>query len=211
MKIPTNDEFFAGGDMVKQNREKERTVARDTVLMVALACLAIGFVGGTVFGVYKSGEIGPLPAGTANSAQKREMERALLAETEKNPNNATSWIQLGNVYFDSGRPKEAIAAYEKAIVLKPDDADTITDLGVMYRRSGEPEKAVECFDRAVAVNPKHEIARFNKGIVLLHDLNEKQRALQVWEKLLEINPVAMAPNGQTLEELIRHFRDHDHQ
>jgi len=195
--------------MGKKSVDKDQYVKRDTMLLVAVVCVVVGFVGGTVFGIYKSSSIAPLPAQEKQTAADQEMEEATVAETIRNPENVAAWIQLGNLDFDSGRNQEAIAAYEKAIALKPKDANVITDLGVMYRRSDQPEKAVKAFERAIQADPKHEIARFNKGIVLLHDLNDKNGALRVWEELLEINPIAMAPNGQTLEELIRHFKDHE--
>jgi tetratricopeptide (TPR) repeat protein len=76
----------------------------------------------------------------------------------------------------------------------------------MYRRAGKPEEAIKAFDRAIAIDPKHEVSRFNKGIVLLHDLNDRGGAIEAWEKLLEINPAATAPNGQPLRELVNRFK-----
>jgi tetratricopeptide (TPR) repeat protein len=79
----------------------------------------------------------------------------------------------------------------------------------MYRRANRPEDAVREFERAIAIDPKLENAYFNKGIVLLHDLDDRKGAIRAWEALLEINPVAMAPNGQSVDELIVHYRQHE--
>ena len=76
----------------------------------------------------------------------------------------------------------------------------------MYRRSGNPKKAVEMFEKVIALDPQQENARFNKGIVLLHDLKDEEGAVAAWEGLLEINPVAMAPNGQSVDELIQQYK-----
>ena len=81
--------------------------------------------------------------------------------------------------------------------------NVLTDLGVMYRRNGQPEKALEAFNRAMTVDPSHEQSRFNKGIVLRYDMNDREAAIEAWEKLLEINPDAMAPNGQPVSEAIK--------
>jgi tetratricopeptide (TPR) repeat protein len=78
----------------------------------------------------------------------------------------------------------------------------------MYRKRGKPEKAIDAFDKAIGVDPKHEASRFNKGIVLLHDLNRTNDAVEAWEELLKINPLAMAPNGQSIDELLVHIRSH---
>jgi len=79
-----------------------------------------------------------------------------------------------------------------------------------YRRSGQPRKAIEKFDKAVAVDPKHETARFNKGIVLMHDLGDRDGAIRTWEDLLEINPLAMAGNNQSVDQMVKHYKEgHD--
>jgi hypothetical protein len=43
----------------------------------------------------------------------------------------------------------------------------------------------------------------------MHDLDDRKGAIRAWEALLEINPVAMAPNGQSVDELIVHYRQHE--
>ena len=137
---------------------------------------------------------------------KDGMLAALKDEVERNPDNAGAWVQLGHMYFDRDENKKAIDAYEKSLELSPDNTNVLTDLGIMYRRSGNPKKAVELFDRVTQLDPKQENARFNKGIVLLHDLKDEEGAIEAWEGLLEINPVAMAPNGQSVDELIQQYK-----
>jgi cytochrome c-type biogenesis protein CcmH/NrfG len=133
----------------------------------------------------------------------------LEALTEKNPQDGEAWTRLGHAYFDDDRPDKAITAYHRSLEIRPDNADVWTDLGVMYRRNRQPEEAIKAFERALQINPEHEIAWFNKGVVLIHDLKQMDAGLQAWKALLEINPMAMAPNGQTVEELVRHFQEHE--
>jgi len=128
------------------------------------------------------------------------------AKTNANPEDAAAWVELGNVYFDSSRPEDAIRAYRKALNLNPDNANAWTDLGVMYRRSGKPREAIKAFDRAAAVDPRHEVSRMNKGIVLLHDLQDIDGAIAAWEELLAINPIAMAPTGRSVDEMIQQLK-----
>ena len=120
-----------------------------------------------------------------------------------NPTNADAWKQLGNVYFDTGNSAKAIRAYEKSLELSPGNPNVLTDLGVMYRRNGQPGKALEAFNEAIAIAPSHEQSRFNKGIVLLNDMNDREGAIKAWEDLLKVNPSATAPNGQPLSEAIK--------
>jgi tetratricopeptide (TPR) repeat protein len=135
-------------------------------------------------------------------AQKiTELEKAAL----RNPGDATTWTNLGNLYFDSGMAKEAISAYERSLQLAPDNPDVITDLGTMYRDTGNFAKAVECFRKASALNPGHENALFNQGVVFYYDLGQRVEAERAWRRLLEINPGARAPDGQPVSEMIKHL------
>ena len=76
----------------------------------------------------------------------------------------------------------------------------------MYRRKGQPEEAIKAFDEAIRVDPKHEVSRFNKGIVLLHDLDKPEEGIRAWEELLKINPFAEAPGGKTVDELVTIYK-----
>ena len=79
----------------------------------------------------------------------------------------------------------------------------MTDLGIMYRRTGQPRKAVEAFDKAAKINPRHETALYDKGIVLMHDLNDVPGAIKAWEELLKRNPEATSPTGQPVKNLVK--------
>lgn len=185
-------------------------IQSETVIWWVAGALLIGFVAGVAFGIYKSGRtIDPHQGGGAPSAMDAAQRNAideLKARTEANPDDLEALIQLGHHYFDAGMTEDAVAAYERALALAPDNADVWTDLGVMYRRSGRPQKAVEAFDRAMAIDPRHEISRFNKGIVLFHDLKDAQGAAAAWESLLAINPGASSPSGQSVRELVDHIK-----
>jgi cytochrome c-type biogenesis protein CcmH/NrfG len=134
------------------------------------------------------------------------MIAALEKETRQNPINLKAWIELGNYYFDASQHEKAIAAYRRALDIDPGNANVWTDIGVMYRRSGNPQEAVRAFDKAIEVDPKHETSRLNKGIVLLHDLNDPAGAIEAWEGLLEVNPIAMAPTGQSVDEMVQQLK-----
>lgn len=201
--------------MVDNKKAKKGYVRTQTVVMAVFLAFAAGFFSGIVLTIFKSGGTRPqsVDANTAaameESRQRKEQIAQLETLTEQNPQDAEAWTRLGHAYFDENRPEKAIAAYRKSLAIRPGNADVWTDLGVMYRRNRQPEEAIQAFDRALRINPEHEIAWFNKGVVLIHDLKKMDAGLQAWEALLEINPIAKAPNGQTVEELIRHFREHE--
>lgn len=192
-----------------EKKKQQGYIKTEHTLLIVFIALSIGFVGGIVFGVYKSGSILPKgssmpPAANPSSDQVAKIE-ALKKLTRENPDNIESWVELGHIYYDTDQIKEAIDAYETALEIKPDAPNILTDLGVMYRRAGDPEEAVAKFDRAMAADPSHQISRFNKGIVLMHDLNDAKGAVDAWRELIKLNPDAKAPNGQLVKDLIAQF------
>lgn len=190
---------------------RPRTLTRETVALVGALCLIIGFVAGVVFHAYRSGSVterypSQRPATAHPAAQLAgetapDME-ALEAMASARPESAEAWMHLGNAYFDAGRHEDAIQAYEHSLKIDPSDANVWTDLGVMYRRAGRPRDAVASFDRAIEADPTHEASRFNKGIVLLHDLQDTAGAVDAWESLLGINPGATAASGRPVRDII---------
>lgn len=185
-------------------------VKSENVIWFVVAALLTGFISGVAFGIYKSGTIADPHQHEAPAAMDGDRQKtidSLKAQARENPNDVQPWIQLGHQYFDANRPDEAIAAYEKALAIQPDNANVWTDLGVMYRRNDQPQKAIDAFDRAMNIDPAHEISRFNKGIVLFHDLKDEPGALAAWESLLALNPDAKSPGGQTVKELVNHIKE----
>jgi cytochrome c-type biogenesis protein CcmH/NrfG len=185
------------------------TVKKSTMMTVAVMCLGIGFLGGVVYSAFTASPQHTPHGVTQDRPANPDLTEKIAAwaeETKRNPANTSAWIQLGNLYFDTDQIDNAIEAYRRALQLDDNNANVWTDLGVMYRRGGQPEKAVASFDAAMQADPQHEVSRFNKGIVLMHDLNDPQGAIAAWEDLLTVNPFAMAPNGQSMDSLINQFK-----
>lgn len=176
-------------------------VKKQTLYLAVLAALIVGFVGGVAFSVYKTPA-----AGNPQDADQQQQAAAMIAEmekaSEKNPQDGTVWVQLGHAYFDTNQAEKAIAAYTKALALLPGDVNVMTDLGVMYHQNKQHQKAIELFDQVLKINPEHEQARFNKGVVLLTGLNNRQAALAEWKILVKQHPMAAAPSGKMVGDLI---------
>ena len=192
-------------------------VKKETLLAVGCIALLVGFLGGVTFGVYRAGSLHVHPAmpdagpngdpAPVASAPAAGVTDALEKEAALHPETPEVWVRLGNHYFDSAHFDKAIDAYQKALALAPGNADVWTDMGIMHRRKGQPQKAVDAFDRANAADPRHEPSLFNKGVVLMHDLNDMPGAIKVWEDLLAINPKATVPGGtQSIRELVEKLR-----
>jgi cytochrome c-type biogenesis protein CcmH/NrfG len=193
-------------------------VKKETLLIITGIALVAGFLAGIALTVYKtgtnsSGQNSVMSQMQANEKTETDSNKitAEIVELEKmtasSPDDVDAWTRLGNLYFDSNKYDKAILAYNQSLKLKPDNADVLTDLGVMYQRSERPAEAIKNFDKAIEIDPRHEASRFNKGIVLLHDLNDRQGAIKAWEELVKLNPSAKTSGGKLISEMIQQLKN----
>jgi cytochrome c-type biogenesis protein CcmH/NrfG len=188
---------------------KESNMKKEAAILAIAIALFVGFAIGATAGIlYMSNreekEIEntaivqkPLmtPSGAPASAPpaRDSMELASQIQTlkeivKKDPRNLPAWVELGNLYFDSDRPKEAVEAYRQYLAVKPDNPDIRTDMGVMYRRLGQFDRAIGEFRKAAQSDPKHANSRYNIGVVLLHDKQDMKGAIKAWEEYLKVDP-----------------------
>ena len=190
-------------------KENTGTITRQFLYMAILVSVTAGFILGAVYTSFKLAEESSTGQMRAETGAPTEMDARipeLIQFLEQHPEDANAWARLGHLFFDANQFEKAIEAYEKSLALAPENPGVITDMGVMYRRSGQPEKAIQAFDRAVAVSPGFETALFNKGVVLMADLNDLSGALAAWEELVKINPAATTPNGERLADVVARMK-----
>jgi cytochrome c-type biogenesis protein CcmH/NrfG len=207
--------------MPQNSKPLKGYVKTSNMYLSVLMALSVGFLGGVLFSAYRTTTIAPVtdgiqpptgmpaPGPRADVPLTKDQAQTLAAfeqATQKTPDNAQAWTQLGHFYFDTGKNVKAIEAYEKSLALDDNRPDVWTDLGVMYRRVDKPKMAIEAFERALSINNRHEVAMFNKGVVFMHDLNDAKAALESWEKLVQTNPSAKAPNGQLVSTLVSELK-----
>ena len=169
---------------------------KETVILVVVIAFLAGFVSVATVAILKGRKGGdqtarlspmppvvpqesPPPPGPPPAELTVKID-ALNEMVKKDPKKLDAWVELGNLYFDTNQPQEAIKAYTEYLKLKPDNADVRTDLGIMYRNTGEIDKAIEEFRRAAQIDPKHINSRYNLGLVLLHDKRDIKAAILVW-------------------------------
>ncbi|MCP3890868.1 MAG: tetratricopeptide repeat protein [Desulfobulbaceae bacterium] len=191
------------------NEPKHTNQKPKNQLVTYFAIFVFGFLAGIAFTVFKT----DIPTGGSTQAQSKDQAHQhdeettqamanLEAEVTANPENHEAWVRLGHLYFDANHPEQAIGAYTKSLELHEGDANLLTDLGVMYRRVNQPEKAIASFDEAIAKDASHMPSRFNKGIVLMYDLDDPAGAIESWENILKIDPKAKAGNGESIRDFI---------
>jgi len=201
--------------MGQEEKAGSKYVRKETMWVVTFIALVVGFVGGVIIGVYKfdsylsvqtSAPPEQTPQDQGPSPEQADKILELEGQVVLNPENVETWTQLGNLYFDTNQFDKAIGAYKRSLELNPGNANVWTDLGVMYRRAGQPSEAIAALDKAMAIDPRHEVSHFNKGVVLMHDLNDREGAIRAWEELIKLNPSAMTPSGQSVKEMVEKFK-----
>ena len=73
---------------------------------------------------------------------------------QKNPRDARLLEAEARLWRRLEKPREAVAAYERALPLAPRDARLRIALGEMYRDGGDPDRAVRLMREAVALDPE---------------------------------------------------------
>ncbi len=193
---------------------------KQTVILAVVVAFLVGFISGATVAILKKNSGKPIsvarkpqmpsqpvpePSSEGISpAEAASKIQALKDIVKKDPKNLPAWVELGNLYFDSNQPREAIEAYNQYLAVKPDNADVRTDLGIMYRKVGEFDRAIDEFRKAAKIDPKHLNSRYNIGLVLLHDKQDIKGAIQAFEEYVKIDP--NSERGQRLKGQIEKMK-----
>lgn len=79
--------------------------------------------------------------------------------------NAEVYVNRGIAYYRQGRLIEAIADYNRAIVIAPHYAKAYVDRGIAYYTQGKLDNALSDYNRAITLDSNCAEAYVNRGIV----------------------------------------------
>lgn len=96
-------------------------------------------------------------------------------------------LQIASIYSAQRNPM-ALDFYALALQMEPDNLGTYYDLAMFMQDNGNPEKALEIYDTLDARMPGNYQVLFNKGYVNLVYLLNYDKAIEEFDKALEINP-----------------------
>ncbi|MGB5925600.1 MAG: tetratricopeptide repeat protein [Dehalococcoidia bacterium] len=125
-----------------------------------------------------------------NDDQKGLYEETVSActkATNRDPNDAISWLLKAFALFELARYEESVDAWNGAIEINPEDANLWHYKGLALFRLERYEEALDVYNRAMEIDPKDAVLWRNKGLALLR-LERYEEALDVYNRAIEIDP-----------------------
>jgi predicted O-linked N-acetylglucosamine transferase (SPINDLY family) len=127
--------------------------------------------------------------------QRGEAPRDFSVQQDSNPARTTGQIPDAAVaaYVQGcglaaqGHAEQAIAAFERAIVIAPHFAEALTNRGALLMAAKSHEAALKSFDAALAVNPAMMPAWNNRGNAL-SELGRYDEAIASYNRVLALKP-----------------------
>lgn len=115
-------------------------------------------------------------------------EQALNDLAARYPEYSGPSLNLGILHARAGRLEQAEKTLKTAIERNPDNAPAFNQLGIVYRRLGRFEEADAAYGRAIELDPNYANAYLNLGVLCDLYLQQPQRALDAFERYLELAP-----------------------
>jgi len=122
-----------------------------------------------------------------NEKAVTEFEAAKAAAPEKDPNAQLIMARLGDAYAAAGRPDDAIAAYKRAIELKPSFA-YYNNLGGIQGRAGKIDDASASYQKAAELDPAQAAQAWRNFGITMYNANKYKDAVEPLKKATELDP-----------------------
>ena len=122
-----------------------------------------------------------------------DSEIAAIRESLLNPipptvaATAFDWLNYGNLLWRSFKYEEALAAFDKAIELKPDFYQAYYAKGLALKDLKNDADAITAFDQAIALQPKLYEA-WREQSIAFYNMDQNSKALVSIGKAIEIQP-----------------------
>jgi len=120
--------------------------------------------------------------------------------------SAEDYFLRGNAHYEAGQYQEALAAYNRALELRPDDPDTLNNRGITLGHLGRHEEALADYNRSLDLRRDDPATLTNRGVTLRH-LERYEEALADHNRSLELrpdDPDTLTNRGNSLYHLRRY-------
>lgn len=96
-------------------------------------------------------------------------------------------FERGNLLLAHDKLALAIAAYERAVEIRPDFSEALHNLGTALSKSGKPASAAACYVRALQITPDSAPAHNNLGCALIL-LGQLSAAISHYKQAIALHP-----------------------
>lgn len=103
------------------------------------------------------------------------------------PDHWSAVINLGNVFFAQGKSVNAIAQWERALVLNSQATEASYNLGYIYFQQNQMKKALQYFKTSIDIDPNFADAHFNIAETYAF-MKKNSLAKEHYKKYVEIAP-----------------------
>lgn len=104
-----------------------------------------------------------------------------------NPNHFEAWANLGTTLKAQGKLKDAVKAYEEAILIKSDYPEALNNMGVALHDQGKFEEAKEAYTKSISLKPDYANAYYNMANSLKAQ-SRFEEAKEAYKKSISLNP-----------------------
>ena len=112
---------------------------------------------------------------------------SLTEVIQSQPNDPQAYNMRGTVLASSGRRKEALIDFNKAIQLDSKYAEAYANRGLVHRQNGQPDLALKDYDTAIRIDPNYAAAFLGRGLAW-RDKKQNLRALEDINRAIAIRP-----------------------
>ena len=107
---------------------------------------------------------------------------------EKNPYCEVAWHQLGKLYFKKGNYKEAISAFDFAIISDDSFVGAYLEMAKILEKLNRVNEAIEKYELSIGINQPTSFALFRIG-KCHHKLGNNDLALSYFIQTIEEDPI----------------------
>jgi tetratricopeptide (TPR) repeat protein len=115
------------------------------------------------------------------------------------PQFAGPQLNLGLIYLKDARLADAESAFKAAVKIAPANPIAGNELGIVERKLGKFTDAEAAYQNAIAAEPNYAAAHLNLGVLYDLYLAEPQKALEQFERYIEIAGDNKQVNGWVVE------------
>jgi tetratricopeptide (TPR) repeat protein len=136
-----------------------------------------------------------------NAGDAAAAEQGFRALAAAYPSYSGPLVNLGIIEAKAGRLQEAEKTLTSAISRNARNAAAFNQLGIVYRKMGRFQDAEKAYQQGVQADPNYANTYLNLGVLCDLYLQQPDRALEAYERYLELAPTPDARVGAWVTEL----------